>query len=127
MTEKSGRKARARDRRWRCRTASLGVVALMGATLVVPALAGGGHFIGGMVAGHVLTGAAQRSERQTQAAEYQAYHNSGAAYQTSGGSSGGGGGDSAEKRLDSLDKLAAAGYITKDEYKRRRQAIIDSM
>jgi hypothetical protein len=32
-----------------------------------------------------------------------------------------------EQKLDTLDSLAAKGYITKEEYQRRRQAILDSL
>jgi hypothetical protein len=34
---------------------------------------------------------------------------------------------SVESKLSTLDKLAAGGYISKAEYKRRRQAILDSV
>jgi len=34
---------------------------------------------------------------------------------------------SSQQRLDELDKLAAGGYITPEEYKKKKQAIIDSM
>ena len=34
---------------------------------------------------------------------------------------------SAEQRLKQLDKLAAGGYITPAEYKKKKQAIIDTM
>jgi hypothetical protein len=30
-------------------------------------------------------------------------------------------------KLDKLDKLAAGGYITPEEYKKKKQAVIDSM
>ena len=32
-----------------------------------------------------------------------------------------------QQRLDQLDKLAAGGYITPEEYKTKKQQIIDSM
>ena len=34
---------------------------------------------------------------------------------------------SVEARLEELDKLAAGGYITKQEYEQRRQAILDEL
>ena len=37
------------------------------------AQAGGGAFVGGMIAGHVVSGAVNRSKERTQAAEYAAY------------------------------------------------------
>ncbi|MEN8753808.1 MAG: SHOCT domain-containing protein, partial [Desulfobacterales bacterium] len=33
----------------------------------------------------------------------------------------------AQQRLDQLDKLAAGGYITPEEYKAKKKAILDSM
>jgi hypothetical protein len=35
--------------------------------------------------------------------------------------------ESVEDRLDTLDKLAAGGYITKQEYNTRKQTILDSL
>ena len=32
-----------------------------------------------------------------------------------------------QQRLDELDKLAAGGYITSEEYKAKKKAILDSM
>jgi hypothetical protein len=32
-----------------------------------------------------------------------------------------------QQRIDKLDKLAAGGYITPEEYKKKKQAVIDSM
>jgi hypothetical protein len=34
---------------------------------------------------------------------------------------------SVKQRIDELDKLAAGGYITPEEYKHKKQAIIDSL
>ncbi len=80
----------------------------------------GGAFVGGLVAGHVLTNMARRSERQTQAAEYQAYSQPPAPAAPSYRSS-------VQDRLDTLDRLAANGTITNQEYRQRRQAIIDGI
>ena len=91
--------------------------------MATPTFAGGGAFVGGLVAGHVVTNAAARSERRTQAAEYEAYHQD----SYSQGSSSSSGGKTVEQRLDDLDRLAADGYISKEEYQRRRQAIINSL
>ena len=92
------------------------------ATTPVAAHGGGGAFLGGMVAANVLTNMNER----TQAEEYSAYsqprtvvvHDSAPA-RSSGGS--------AESRIKQLDKLAAGGYITPAEYKKKKQAIIDNM
>ena len=85
----------------------------------------GAAFVGGLIGGHVLTNVARRSERRTQAAEYQAYSQQpapapAAAAPTSSQSS-------VQDRLDTLDKLAANGTITKEEYQQRRKAILDSL
>jgi len=80
----------------------------------------GAAFLGGMVAGHVVTSAVNRDKRRTQAVEYQAYSQP----QSASSSSGGG---SAEARIQQLDKLAAGGYITPAEYKAKKQAILDSL
>ena len=90
----------------------------------------GGAFVGGMVAGHVLTNMSNRDERRTRAQEQMAtqqqpvyVQQQPAAAPASSGSSA----QSTEEKLNQLDKLAAGGYITKAEYKRRRQAILDGM
>ena len=86
----------------------------------------GGAFVGGLIGGHVLTNMSNRSERQTRAAEYQAYSQrpapapAPAAAAPSSESS-------VQSRLDTLDKLAANGTITKEEYQKRRKAIIDGI
>jgi hypothetical protein len=86
----------------------------------------GAAFIGGLIGGHVLTNVARRSERRTQAAEYQAYSQQPApapAPAAAAPSSQ----SSVQDRLDTLDKLAANGTITKEEYQQRRKAIIDGI
>lgn len=88
----------------------------------------GAAFVGGLIGGHVLTNMARRSERRTQAAEYDAYSRQPAAApqqapapQTQSSAT------SVEAKLDTLDNLAAKGYISKEEYERRRKAILDSL
>ncbi len=86
----------------------------------------GGAFIGGMLVGHLVTGAVQRDKERTATTMDMAYGQRTAtttyvqqpAYAPQ---------LTAEQRLHQLDKLAAGGYITKEEYKTRRQAILDSM
>lgn len=87
------------------------------ASVPQPAQAGkGGAFVGGMLAGHVATRLIQNSNRQTRAAEYRAYS------QPRSSSAG-----SVEDRLERLERLAANGVITREEYQQRRQAIIDGL
>ena len=90
----------------------------------------GGAFVGGMVAGHVLTNMSQRDERRTRAQEQMAAQQQQPVYvqqQPAAAPASSGSSQSVEDKLNQLDKLAAGGYITKDEYKKRRQAILDSM
>jgi membrane protease subunit (stomatin/prohibitin family) len=82
---------------------------------------GAGAFIGGVLATKVVG----NMERQTEAQEEQAYYAQRQAAQPV--SQAAPAQKSAEQRLAELDKLAAGGYITKEEYKRKKQAILDSM
>ncbi len=88
----------------------------------------GAAFVGGLIGGHVLTNMANRSERRTRAAEYDAYSRQPAATpQQAPAPQPQGSATSVEAKLDTLDNLAAKGYISKEEYERRRQAILDSL
>jgi len=78
-----------------------------------------GAFIGGVVTAKVLT----NMERRTQAQETQASH---AAPQPVQQAPAKPAKPSKESQLQELDKLASGGYITPDEYKARRKAILDS-
>ena len=87
---------------------------------------GAGAFFGGMMVGHIVGGAIQRDKERTAATMDMAYGQRTAtstyvqqpAYAPQ---------LTAEQRLHQLDKLAAGGYITKEEYRTRRQAILSSM
>jgi len=81
----------------------------------------GAAFIGGMVAGHIVGGAIRRDKERTQAAEYQAYSQPRQAAPAPAAQ------PTAQQRLDQLNKLAAGGYISKEEYKAKKKAILDSM
>ena len=85
------------------------------------AQAGGGAFVGGMLAGHLVSGAVQRSKERTQAEEYAAYSQP-RTQQTQQTST-----KTTEQKLGELDTLAAKGYITKSEYQSRKKAILDQM
>ena len=88
----------------------------------------GAAFVGGLVAGHVVSGAVHRSKVRTAAAVQTAENSqprqtyaqpasapAPAAHRTP------------EQKIKELDKLAAGGYITPAEYKSRKKAILDSM
>ena len=86
----------------------------------VPAQAdGAGWFLGGMVTSKVLSNA----ERRTQAQEAQAYRPAPQPVQQVQAQPAR---SSKETQLQDLDRLAAGGYITPQEYKERRKAVLDS-
>jgi hypothetical protein len=93
----------------------------------------GAAFLGGMVAGHIVGGAVRRSKIRTAAAVQAAnqpktqtvYVQQPAV--TSAAQPAPAAKPSAEDRLKQLDKLAAGGYITPEEYKAKKKAILDSM
>ena len=90
----------------------------------------GGAFLGGMVAGHVLTGFVDRDKRRTRAEEYQAYSQPRTVQQAAPAPSAPATPatqPTAQQRLDQLDKLAAGGYITPEEYKAKKKAIMDGI
>ena len=80
---------------------------------------GAGWFLGGMVTSRVLSNA----ERRTQAEEAQAYRPAPQPVQQVQAQPAR---PSKERQLQDLDRLAAGGYITPQEYKERRQAILSS-
>jgi len=93
----------------------------------------GAAFLGGMLAGHLVGGAVRRSKIRTAAAVQAAnqpktqtvYVQQPAV--TSAAQPAPAAKPSAEDRLKQLDKLAAGGYITPEEYKAKKKAILDSM
>jgi hypothetical protein len=93
----------------------------------------GGAFLGGMVAGHVLTGFVDRDKRRTRAEEYQAYSQPRTVQQAAPAPSAPmtpatpATQPTAQQRLAQLDKLAAGGYITPEEYKAKKKAILDGI
>jgi len=108
-------------------------------TIVVPgfpskARAGAGAFLGGMVAGHLISGAVQRDKIQTAAAvesasqpKTQTVYVQQAPAATTSSQPAQAAKPSVEQRIKELDKLAKDGYITPEEYKARKKAIIDSI
>jgi len=90
-------------------------------------------FLGGMVAGHIVGGAVRRSKIRTAAAvqaanqpKTQTVYVQQPATATSAHTAAATK-PSTEDRLKELDKLAAGGYITPEEYKAKKKAILDSM
>ena len=90
-------------------------------------------FLGGMVTGHIIGGAVRRSRIRTAAAVksaneprtqtvYVQQQPTTTSTQLAPAAK-----PSAEDRLKQLDKLAAGGYITPEEYKAKKKAILDSL
>jgi membrane protease subunit (stomatin/prohibitin family) len=98
-------------------------VAAVGASGSVPAHAdGAGAFIGGVLAAKVVGNMSRRTEaeeQQADAAQAQAVAAQSAPAPAAS--------SSPEQRIKELDKLAAGGYISPEEYKTKKQAILDSM
>lgn len=85
-----------------------------------------GAFIGGVFASKVVN----NMQRRTEAEETQAYNSSRAAQpvqQAAPAAAPAPAAQTTEQKLDQLNKLAAGGYITPEEYKAKKKAILDSM
>ncbi len=93
----------------------------------------GAAFLGGMVAGHIVGGAVRRSKIRTAAAVKEANEpRTQTVYvqqppTTTSAQPAPATKPSAEDRIKELDKLAAGGYITPEEYKAKKKAILDSI
>ena len=99
------------------------VLVTAAAGLTTPVLAdGAGAFIGGVFAAKVVG----NMQRQTEAQEQQAAYASQAAYAPAPVPAAPAQ-KSPQQRINELDKLAAGGYITPEEYKAKKKAILDSM
>jgi hypothetical protein len=83
-----------------------------------------GAFIGGLVAGKVVGDAVRRDKIRTAAAVEAANQPKAVVVQQP--ASGGAPAQTTEQKLAELDKLASGGYITPEEYKQRRKAILDA-
>ncbi|MGB5748407.1 MAG: SHOCT domain-containing protein [Desulfobacterales bacterium] len=87
----------------------------------------GAAFLGGMVAGHVIGGAVRRDRIRTAAAVEMANQPRTVQQAAPAPAPAPAAKPTAQQRLDQLDKLAAGGYITPEEYKAKKKAILDSM
>ena len=89
-------------------------------TISIPALADhSGAFVGGMLTAHVIGNMHERTEAEQQQAYY-AQQNAQPVQQAAPAKT-------AEQKLDELNKLAAGGYITPEEYKSKKAAVINNM
>jgi hypothetical protein len=86
-----------------------------------PVLAGNaGAFIGGVLTAKVVGNMQDRTDAEQDQADYAREQAAQPVPQASTQKS-------PEQRIAELDKLAAGGYITPEEYKRKKKAIIDGM
>jgi hypothetical protein len=90
----------------------------------------GAAFLGGMLAGHVVGGMVRRSRIRTAAEVHQAYGQPRSVQQAAPAPAPApapAAKPTVQQRLQELDKLAAGGYITPQEYKAKKKAIIDGI
>ena len=86
-----------------------------------------GAFVGGMLAGKVMRNMHSRTEAEQQQAYYAQQQAQQQQVQQAPQAAPASSSQSTEQKLDELNKLAAGGYITPEEYKAKKQAIIDAM
>jgi len=110
------------------------IFVLVAITICIPVLPGfktearagsGAAFLGGMVAAHVVGGAVRRDRIRTAAAVDAA--NQQRTVKQAAPAPAPAAPQTPEQKLKQLDKLAAEGYITPDEYKAKKKAILDGM
>ena len=87
----------------------------------------GGAFLGGMVAGHVLGGFVRRDKRRTRDMNRMARDDRDQPRAVQQAAPAPAAAPTAQSRLDQLNKLAAGGYITPQEYKAKKKSILDGM
>jgi len=88
----------------------------------------GAAFLGGMVAGHVVSGFVRRDKKRTRAMEREAYDQPRTVQQAAPAPAPAPAAKpTAQQRIQELDKLAAGGYITPQEYKAKKKVILDSL
>lgn len=111
-------------------TCSVAVISAATAGILAPAAYAdkAGAFIGGVMAAKIGQNMRERTRAEQQQAYYaqqqaQAAQQARSAPQAAPAPQQ----QSPQQRLDQLDKLAAGGYITPDEYKAKKQQILDSM
>ena len=84
---------------------------------------GAGAFVGGVMAAKVMN----NMQRRTEAEERQAYYASRPQSVPQQSSAPAPRAQGPEEKLQQLDRLAAGGYITPEEYKAKRKAILEGM
>ena len=101
---------------------ALGVIAF---SVTVPAMAdGAGAFLGGIAVARIGQNVRDRNDYEEDQAYYAQQQAQAAQQQANAATQQP---QTAEEKIAQLDKLAAGGYISKEEYKSRKKAILDSM
>jgi hypothetical protein len=104
----------------RTRKLMLCAISVIAISSSIPAQAGGaGAFLGGIAVASIVRNTRDRADAE----EDQAYY----AQQQAQASQSQAAQKTPQQRIAQLDKLAAGGYITPEEYKTKKQAILDSM
>jgi len=83
-----------------------------------------GAFVGGMLTSRVLHNMSARTQAEQQQAQYAKQNAQQQQVQQSAPAPAT---QTTQQKLEELDKLAAGGYITPEEYKAKKQSIIDAM
>jgi hypothetical protein len=97
------------------------VFSVIAITSSIPAQAGGaGAFIGGIAVANIARNTRDRRDYE----EDQAYYSQ---QQAEAAQSQAASKQTPQQRIAELDKLAAGGYITPEEYKAKKQSILDEM
>ena len=106
--------------------ASAALLIAVATTAAGPALASDtGAFVGGMLTSRVLNNMHQRTQAELQQAYYAQQSAQQQPVQQAAPASSPT--QTTEQKLDELNKLAAGGYITPEEYKSKKAAIINAM
>ena len=97
-------------------------------TSSIPAQADGGAFLGGIAVAHIARNSRDRRDYEEDQAYYSQQHAQAAQSQAAAAQSQAAvAQQSPQQRIAELDKLAAGGYITPEEYKAKKQSILDEM
>ena len=112
------------------------VVGVIAFSVTVPAMAdGAGAFLGGIAVARIGSSVRERNDYERQQADAAQQQANAASQQANAASQQANAAQqqanaqpqTAEQKIAELDKLAAGGYISKEEYKSRKKAILDSM
>ena len=108
--------------RFNIKNVMLTAVGVIAFSVTVPALAdGAGAFLGGIAVARIGQNVRDRTEAEQQQAYYSQQQAQASQQQAASKP------QTPSEKIAELDKLAAGGYISKEEYKSRKQAILDSM